>query len=89
MLLMYQHQIINEMTWQQKSNFIQKDPVTCARSFEHIVQLFFHDILRNDAMSFEEVDFIYRVEFLKNSTKFKFQKKRPHKDLIPSCISLW
>ena len=50
MLLMYQHQIINEMTWQQKSNFIQKDPVTCARSFEHIVQLFIHDILKSDAV---------------------------------------
>ena len=31
---------IENMTWQQKSDLIQKDPVTCARNFEHIVQLF-------------------------------------------------
>lgn len=28
---------IKNMTWQQKSDLIQKDPVTCARSFEHMV----------------------------------------------------
>ena len=30
---------IKNMTWQQKSNLIQKDPITCARNFDHMVQL--------------------------------------------------
>ena len=29
---------IENMTWSEKSNLIQKDPVTCARNFEHMVQ---------------------------------------------------
>ena len=29
-----------QMTWEQKSDLIQKDPVTCARNFDHMVQLF-------------------------------------------------
>ena len=27
---------LNNMTWQQNSDLIQKDPLTCARNFEHI-----------------------------------------------------
>ena len=38
------------MTWQQKFNLIQKDPVTCARNFELVVQVFIHDIWKSDAM---------------------------------------
>lgn len=52
---------IANMTWQQKSNFIQKDPVTCARNFEHMVQLFRRDVLKSNIG--EIVDFFYRVEF--------------------------
>ena len=37
---------IKQMTWEQKSNLIQKDPVTCARNFEHMVQLFIRDVFR-------------------------------------------
>ena len=32
---------IQEMAWQKKSDLIKGDPVTCARTFEHMVQLFF------------------------------------------------
>ena len=39
------------MTRQQKSDLIQKDPVTCARSFQHMVQLFIKDVLKSDEMS--------------------------------------
>lgn len=60
----YNDDEIKEMTWQQKSDLIQKDPVTCARNFEHMVQLFINDILKSDAMPIGEiVDFFYRVEF--------------------------
>ena len=34
-----------QMTWEQKSDLIQKDPVTCARNFDHMVQLFICDVL--------------------------------------------
>ena len=47
-----------------KSNLIQRDPITCARNFEHMVQLFIHDVLRSDVMPIGQiVDFFYRVEF--------------------------
>ena len=52
------------MTWQQKSDLIQKDPVTCARNFEHMVQLFIKDVLKSNLMPIGEiVDFFYKVEF--------------------------
>ena len=55
---------IENMAWQQKSDLIQKDPVTCARNFEHMVQLFIRDVLKSDAMPVGEiVDLFYRVEF--------------------------
>ena len=49
---------------QQKSDLIQKDPVTCARNFEHMVQLFIKYVLKSNLMPIGEiVDFFYRVEF--------------------------
>ena len=55
---------IKNMTWQQRSDLIQKDPVTCARNFEHMVQLFIKDVLKSNLMPIGEiVDFFYRVEF--------------------------
>ena len=55
---------IKNMTWQQKSDLIQKDPVTCARNFEHMIQLFIKDVLKSNLMLIGEiVDFFYRVEF--------------------------
>jgi len=52
-----------QMTWEQKSNLIQKDPVTCARNFDHMVQLFSRDVLKSSVMPVVEiVDYCYRVE---------------------------
>ena len=52
------------MTWEQKSDLIQKDPVTCARNFEHMVQLFICDVLKSSVMPIGEIaDYFYRVEF--------------------------
>ena len=54
------------MTWQQKSDLIQKDPVTCARNFEHMVQLFIRDVLKSDEMPIGEiVDFFTEWNFNK------------------------
>ena len=55
---------VTQMTWQKKSELIQKDLVTCARNFEHIVQLFIHDFIKSSCQPIGEViDFFYCVEF--------------------------
>ena len=55
---------IKGMTWQKKSELVQKDPVTCARNFEHMVQLFIHNLIKSSNHPIGEVvDFFYRVEF--------------------------
>lgn len=55
---------VKNMTWQQKSNLIQKEPVTCARNFEHMVQLFIKDVLKSNVRPIGEIiDHFYRVEF--------------------------
>ena len=52
------------MTWQQKSDLIQKDPVTFARHFEHMAQLFIKDLLNSNLMPVGEiVDFYYRLYY--------------------------
>ena len=38
------------MTWEQKSDLIQEDPVTRARNFEQMVQLFIRDVLKRSVM---------------------------------------
>ena len=49
------------MTWQQKSDLIQKDPVTYARNFEHMAELLIKDLLKSNLMPVGEiVDFFYR-----------------------------
>ena len=55
---------ISKMTWQKKSELIRKDPVTCARNFEHMFRLFLNTFLRSKQMPIGEIeDFFYRVEF--------------------------
>ena len=52
------------MIRQQKSDLIQKDPVTCATNFEHMAQLFIKDLLKSNLMPVGEiVDFFYRLFF--------------------------
>ena len=53
-----------QMTWEKKSDLIQKDPVTCVRNFDHMVQLFIYDVLKRNVMPIGEIaDYFYRVEF--------------------------
>ena len=55
---------VRQMTWQKKSELIRKDPVTCAKNFEHMVQLFIHDFIKSSCHPIGEVvDFFYPVEF--------------------------
>ena len=60
----YTDEEIKQMTWEQKSDLIQKDPVTCARNFEHMVQLLIRDVLKSNVAPIGEIaDYFYRVEF--------------------------
>lgn len=62
---------IKQMTWEQKSNLLQKDPVTCARNFERMVQLFIRYVLKSSVMPIGEIaDYFYRIEFQ--------QRESPH-----------
>ncbi len=55
---------INDMNWQKKSELIQKDPVSCARNFDYMIQRLIHDVLKSEFMPVGEIaDFFYRVEF--------------------------
>ena len=47
---------IKAMTWQKKSELIQKDPVTCARNFEHMVQLFIYNFIKGSNHPIGKVD---------------------------------
>ena len=44
----YSEKEIYKITWQEKTKFVQKDPVTCSRYFDHRVQVFLNTILKND-----------------------------------------
>ncbi|KAJ8025627.1 ATP-dependent DNA helicase PIF1 [Holothuria leucospilota] len=52
------------MTWHEKSELIQSDPVTCARHFDYMVRRFLNDVLLTSYHPVGEiVDHFYRVEF--------------------------
>ena len=46
---------INNMTWQQKSDLILQYPVTCARNFEDMVQLFIKYVVKSNLMPIGEI----------------------------------
>lgn len=55
---------IRELNWFDKSNFIKKDPVTCARHFNHQVKRLMHDVLMTTVSPIGKVvDHFYKVEF--------------------------
>ena len=60
----YSDKDIEGLTWQEKTSFVQKDPVTCSRYFDHRVQEFLNTILKSDCEPIGKLrDFFYRVEF--------------------------
>ena len=60
----YTSEEIKRFTWYQKSQLIQKDPVTFARHFDHQVQRFLHRVLLNTLHPVGKVvDYFYKVEF--------------------------
>ncbi|PIK45760.1 hypothetical protein BSL78_17400 [Apostichopus japonicus] len=52
------------MNWNDKSNLIQSDPVTCARHFDYMFRRFLNDFLYSSYHPIGEIiDDFYRVEF--------------------------
>ena len=47
-----------------KTQTYTKDPVTCARNFEYMFQLFIRDVSKSSVMPIGEIaDYFYRIEF--------------------------
>ena len=60
----YTDKDIEELTWQEKTKLVQKDPVTRSRYFDHRVQEFLNIILKSNCEPIGKLrDFFYRVEF--------------------------
>ena len=60
----YTDEDIKNMSWKQRSELIQKDPVTCARNFEHMVQLFIHTFLKSSSHPIGKIlDFFIELNF--------------------------
>ena len=60
----YSEKELENLTWQEKTKLVQKDPVTCSRYFDHRVQEFLSTILKSSCEPIGKVrDYFYRVEF--------------------------
>ena len=60
----YSEKEIEQLTWQEKTKLVQKDPVTCSRYFEHRVQEFLNTVMKSSCQPIGKVkDYFYRVEF--------------------------
>ena len=78
----YSEKEIDEMTWQEKTKFVQKDPITCSRYFEHRIQELLNTILKSDFEPIENVkDYFYRVEFQQRGSY-------PHAWLYRKCSNI-
>ena len=60
----YSEEEIENLSWQEKTKLVQKDPVTCSRYFDHRVQEFLNTVLKSSCEPIGKVkDFFYSVEF--------------------------
>ena len=60
----YSDEEIENLSWQEKTKLVQKDPVTCSRYFYHRVQEFLNTVLESSCEPIGKVkDYFYRVEF--------------------------
>ena len=55
---------IENLSWQEKTKLVQKDPVTCSRYFDHRVQEFLNTVLKSSCEPIGKLlYYFYRVEF--------------------------
>ena len=60
----YSEKELENLSWQEKTKLVQKDPVTCLRYFDHRVQEFLNTVLKSSCEPIGKLlDYFYRVEF--------------------------
>ena len=60
----YPEKELENLSWQEKTKLVQKDPVTCSRYFDHRVQEFLNTVLKSSCEPIGKLlDYFYRVEF--------------------------
>lgn len=60
----YTDKEIENLTWKEKCELIQSDPLTCTRYFNHRVQVFISNVLKSNGFPlYKVVDHFHRVEF--------------------------
>ena len=60
----YSEKELEDLSWQEKTRLVQKDPVTCSRYFDHRVQEFLNTVLKIRCEPIGKLlDYFYRVEF--------------------------
>ena len=60
----YSDSQLENLSWQEKTRLVQKDPVTCSRFFNYRVQQFINIVLKSEHNPIGKVtDFFYIVEF--------------------------
>ena len=60
----YLEKELENLSWQEKTKLVQKDPVTCSRYFDHRVQEFLNTVLKSSCEPIGKLlDYFYRVEF--------------------------
>ena len=60
----YSEKELENLSWQEKTKLVQKDPVTCSRYFDHRVQEFLNTVMKSSCEPIGKLlDYFYRVEF--------------------------
>jgi hypothetical protein len=74
----YTDEDVRNLSWTERCELIQADPVTCTRYFNHRIQIFISDVFKSPLAPLGNVlDYFYRVEFQ--------QRGSPHINLLV-CI---
>ena len=55
---------IEQLTWEEKTKLVQKDPVTCSRYFDHRVQEFLNTVMKSSCQPIGKVqDYFTELSF--------------------------
>ena len=55
---------VSNLSWEEKCNWLRRNPVTAARHFQYRLDLFWNEFIKSKAMPIGEViDFMIRIEF--------------------------
>ena len=71
----YSEEETENLSWQEKTKLVQKDPVTCSRYFDHRVQEFMNTVLKSSCEPIGKVKaFFYRVEFQQRGSSYPYAR---------------